>query len=204
MIVYACSKNSGKMREFALAAQSSGLPDLTIEPLPALEDIPSPEENGATFEENASAKALYYSAFTTEVVLADDSGLEVEALDGAPGIRSARYAAPDATDEDNNALLLQRLSTATHREARFVCVIALARARQILTTVRGAVQGEILLTPRGSGGFGYDPLFYYPPLRRSFAQLAPQEKFSVSHRGHALRLVFKQLAQILGNTRFFR
>lgn len=198
MRVYACSTNPGKLREFALAAREAGRPDVTVEPLPGLgSQIPAPEETGATFEENASAKAVYYSRFTDDAVFADDSGLEVDALNGAPGVYSARYAGPDAMDEDNNNLLLRDLANVTHREARFVCVLAVARSGRILKTVRRSVEGTILAEPRGSGGFGYDPLFFYAPLERSFAELTPEEKFRVSHRGKALRALFERLPDIL-------
>ncbi len=197
MIIYACSTNPGKVREFLLAARASGLAELSIEPLPGLNrDILPPEENGTSFEENASAKAIYYSGFTPECVLADDSGLEVDALNGAPGVYSARYAGPAASDEDNNNLLLRDLGNESHREARFVCVLALARGRRLLTTAHGVVEGEILPAPRGSGGFGYDPLFFYAPLNRSFAELTAEEKFAVSHRGQALRSLLKRLPAI--------
>ena len=185
MIVYAASTNPGKLKEFALAAH-----DIDIETLPNLKSIPPPEENGATFEENASTKAAYYSTFTSEVVLADDSGLEVDALHGAPGIHSARYSGPQATDQSNNELLLRNLASSTGRNARFVCAVALARAGTILTIARGTAEGTILNAPRGSGGFGYDPLFFYPPLNRSFAEVTPEDKFKVSHRGKALRTLF--------------
>lgn len=196
MKVYACSTNPGKLREFALAAREAGCDDITIEPLAGLgSKIPAPAEEGATFEENAAAKAMYYSRFTANAVFADDSGLEVDALNGAPGIYSARYAGRDASDEDNNNLLLRDLGNVTHREARFVCVLAIARSGRILKTVHGSVEGTILAAPRGQGGFGYDPLFFYPPLERSFAELTPDEKFRVSHRGQALRELFKHLPE---------
>lgn len=198
MTVYACSANAGKLREFALAARASGLTDIRIEPLPGLHgEILPPEENGTTFEENACAKAIYYSGFTPECVLADDSGLEVDALHGAPGVYSARYAGSAASDEDNNNLLLRDLGNESHREARFVCVLAVARGGRLLMTAHGVVEGEILPAPRGCGGFGYDPLFFYAPLERSFAELTPEEKFAVSHRGNALRTLFERLPAIV-------
>ena len=166
-----------------------------IEPLPLLGHVPAPEENADSFEGNAALKAIYYSASTPELVFADDSGLEVNALDGAPGVRSARYASADATDEANNELLLRNLGSAAERTARFVCVIALARAGEMLRTFRGTVEGEILRKPRGGNGFGYDPLFYYPPIGCSFAELTPEQKFAVSHRGNALRALLQSLAQ---------
>ena len=198
MLLYACSTNRGKLREFALAADEASLRDLRIKPLPGLGlEIPPPEERGTSFEENASAKALYYSVCTSKAVLADDSGLEVDALQGAPGVYSARYAGPNATDEDNNNLLLRELGNATDRGARFVCVLALAQEGRLLTTIRGVVEGRILAAPCGQGGFGYDPLFFYPPLNRSFAELTSQEKFRVSHRGNALRALFSRLPDVL-------
>ena len=195
MIIYGCSSNAGKLREFALAAAGFELPKIVIEPLPKLAGLPAPEENGATFEENASAKALYYSEFTPELVLADDSGLEVEALNGAPGVYSARYAGPEATDEENNRLLLRNLEFTAQRRARFVCALSLARAGRILNRGEGMVEGEILEAARGAGGFGYDPLFYYAPLGRTFAELTLEEKFAVSHRGRALRMLLAQLGR---------
>ena len=190
MLLYACSTNTGKLKEFELAAT-----DLTIEPLPILRTVPPPVENGTTFEENARIKAIYYSAFTQQLVFADDSGLEVDALGGAPGAISARYAGPHATDEANNALLLRNLESIAQRSGRFVCVIALARQGKVLQTFHGAVEGEILRAPRGTNGFGYDPLFYYPPFACSFAELAPEQKFAVSHRGIALRNLLNFLSQ---------
>ncbi len=195
--LHVCSSNVGKLRDFALAALASGQTQIVIEPLPGLSEIPPPDENGISFEENAVAKALRYSAFTPELVLADDSGLEVAVLDGAPGIHSARYAGPGATDIANNNLLLSRLGDLADRDARFVCVLAVAQNGRVLVTARGAVNGEILLAPRGNHGFGYDPLFFYPALQRSFAELAPEEKLAVSHRGAALRLLFRRLPQIV-------
>lgn len=175
MIVYAASSNPGKLKEFGL------------EPLPGLNSIPPPEENGATFEENASMKAVYYSKFTSEFVLAEDSGLEVEALDGAPGIYSARYSGPNASDFSNNELLLRALGDSDNRKARYVCVAVLAQTGRVVKLARGTVEGEIMRTPRGEHGFGYDPLFFYAPLGRCFGELTPDEKFEVSHRGKALR-----------------
>jgi XTP/dITP diphosphohydrolase len=193
MILYACSTNAGKLREFALAARESGIEKLAIEPLPELRNVAAPAEDGATFEENARLKAAYYSRFTCELVFADDSGIEVDALGGAPGVYSARYAGLGVTDAENNALLLRNLEGAANRAARFVCAIALARGEQVLETVRGSVEGEILDAPRGEGGFGYDPLFFYPPQQCSFAELSAEEKFAVSHRGNALRELFRSL-----------
>ena len=160
---------------------------VTIEPLPALSDIPVCEETGSTFEENAIQKAVYYGAHTQGYLFAEDSGLEVDALDGEPGVYSARYAGPDATDDANNQLVLKRLGLSTQRSARYVCVIALVRDGKLVQTFRGTVEGELLPEPRGSNGFGYDPLFYYPPFECSFGEVARERKQAVSHRGAALR-----------------
>lgn len=178
--VYACSSNPGKLREFGLAA------------LPGLKDIPPPEETGDTFEENAAAKAVYYSTFTDEIVLADDSGIEVDALGGAPGVYSARYATPPrenrhAQDAANNELLLKNMTGQPNRTARFVCVIALAQKGKVLHVVRGFVEGELMESLQGKHGFGYDPLFFYPPFGCTFAEVEGPRKFEVSHRGLALR-----------------
>jgi XTP/dITP diphosphohydrolase len=184
MLVYLCSSNKGKLKELSLAAQGSGLEVL---PLPGLREIPPPEETGTSFEENASEKAVYYSQFTPEIVVADDSGLEVDALNGAPGVFSARFAGAGANDEANNALLLKRLRGQENRTARFVCAAVAARGGECLFSGRGEVEGEILTARRGSNGFGYDPLFFYPPFNRSFAELTADEKLTVSHRGKAMR-----------------
>lgn len=196
MIVYACSSNPGKLKEIAFAGRESGPPRVTVQVLPDLKSIAPPEENGNTFEENASAKAIYYSQFTSEAVLADDSGLEVDWLQGAPGIYSARYAGADATDAANNELLIRNLRNAPDRTARFVCVVALAKQGRLLHSERASVEGVILPAPRGDGGFGYDPLFFYPPFNRTFAELTPEEKLSVSHRGKALRLMFEWICNV--------
>ncbi len=187
--------NPGKLADFQSAAEE--LP-VCIEPLPALRTIPAPEEDGETFEENAVLKAIYYSRFApAEIVLADDSGLEVDALDGAPGVRSARFAAdsglvdsPDANDNTdvwNNMVLLQKLSglAAEQRTARYRCVLAAARNGEVIATASGSVEGLILEAPHGTGGFGYDPLFYLPELDQTMADLDPAVKFSLSHRGRA-------------------
>lgn len=184
MKILVCSTNAGKIRDFQLAASQAGV---AIEALPGLRDIAPPEETGSTFEENAVLKAIYYSHFTPGLVLADDSGLVVDGLGGEPGVYSARYAGPDATDEQNNALLLEKLKHVINRHARFVCAIALAQSAALITTVEGSVSGEIADEPKGNEGFGYDPLFLYRPLERTFGQLAPEEKFAISHRGNAAR-----------------
>jgi XTP/dITP diphosphohydrolase len=193
MLLYGCSTNPGKLREFSLAVHQSGSADLRLEVLPNITEISAPEETDATFEENAALKAVYYSRFTSALVFADDSGLEVKALGGAPGIRSARFAGRGANDQSNNALLLERLRYESDRQARFVCIIVVARDGKALSTFRGEVEGEILRSPRGEGGFGYDALFFYPPLKRTLAEVTAEAKFSVSHRGKALRAMIEWL-----------
>jgi len=190
VIVYCATSNPGKLREFQLAA-----PDFDLRQLPR--PVPPPEETGSTFEENAALKALYYGGFADgHHLFADDSGLEVDVLGGAPGVHSARYAGPDATDADNNTLLLQRLSGVTDRTARFVCVIALVKDGKLVRTFRGSVEGRILDAPRGSGGFGYDPLFYYEAFGCTFGEAPIGDKMLVSHRAQALEGMFTFLRGI--------
>lgn len=176
--------NPGKLREFHLAGQVLAI---DVRALDGLKTIPAPEESGSTFEENACIKAVYYSQFTTDLLFADDSGLAVDALGGEPGVLSARYAGPDATDAANNALLLERMADKPLRTARFVCVIALAYQGKVIQTFRGEVEGEIIAEAQGTEGFGYDPLFYFPPLGCTFGEVEGEKKFDVSHRGKALR-----------------
>lgn len=180
MRLYCATTNPGKLREFK---QIIG----DVEVLPGLTEIPPPEETGATFEANAIQKALYYSRFCGGALFVDDSGLEVEALGGAPGIYSARFAGPEATDEANNRLLLERMRGETKRRARFVCIVALASRGELLEIFRGEVDGELLDEPAGANGFGYDPLFFYPPFGCSFGEVGPERKMEVSHRARALR-----------------
>lgn len=194
MLLYASTTNPGKLREFLLASMQAELANITIEPLPRLSEIVPPDETGASFEENAILKALYYSRFTTGLVFADDSGLEVRALAGAPGVRSARYAGENATDDENNSLLLHHLNGIADRSARFVSVIALAREGRVLHSFRGAVEGEMLSDPHGTSGFGYDPLFLYPPFGCTFGEIDSERKFSVSHRGQAFRNLLDWIA----------
>ncbi len=183
MTLYCATGNAGKLREFRMAADDS----FTIEPVTG---IAGPDETGATFEENAAEKAIYYSAFAPGLLFADDSGLEVDALGGAPGIYSARYAGDDTA---NNARLLREMEGVTNRVARFVSVIALAERGRLIKTFRGEVDGEILLAPRGDGGFGYDPLFWYEPFACSLAEVEAELKHAVSHRGKAMAAMLESL-----------
>ena len=183
MKLYCATTNQGKLREFRLAAQGQ----VEIEPLEGLESLPACVEDGATFEENALKKALHYSVYTRGPRFADDSGLEVDALGGAPGVISAQFSGPRATDRSNNALLLEKLRGVGNRAARFVCVIAVASEGRLIRTFRGEVEGRIMDQPRGAQGFGYDPLFFYEPYARTFGEVDGDRKFQVSHRGRALR-----------------
>lgn len=186
--------NPGKLRDFAGAAARLGI---AIESLPNFASIPVAVEDGLTFEANARKKAEYYSSYAPgEIVLADDSGLEVDALGGAPGVHSARYAADqphlvgnNTDDRANNARLIRELRNIPpeKRTARFVCVIVAARDGQTLREFRGQAEGVVLDLPRGSDGFGYDPLFYFPSIQKTFAELTPEEKAKYSHRGAAFR-----------------
>lgn len=190
MTVYCATGNPGKLREFRLAAERFAVEILE---LPDFKHLPACEETGRTFEENAILKARYYGRHAPGLLFADDSGLEVDALDGQPGVISARYAGPGATDAMNNALLLGNMRGRDNRSARFVCVIALANRGELIRTFRGVVEGEILDAPRGAEGFGYDPLFYFPPYGRSFGEVSADEKMAVSHRGKALTALFRYL-----------
>lgn len=182
MRLYCATTNPGKLREFRLALANS----LAVEPLPGIASIPPCEETGATFEENAIQKALFYSKHCQGLLFVDDSGLEVDALDGEPGVYSARYAGPDATDEANNRLLLERMRGVARRTARFVCVVALAWSGELIRTFRGEVEGRLAEESRGANGFGYDPLFYYPPFGCTFGEAPLERKMKVSHRSKAL------------------
>jgi XTP/dITP diphosphohydrolase len=192
--VLIATSNPGKLRDFAGAARAHGI---NIAGIPDFSDMPTPVEDGQTFDENARKKAEEYSlAVPGEIVLADDSGLEVAALNGAPGVHSARYAADEphladtnTDDEANNARVLRELRDVApeKRTGRFVCVLAAARNGKTLATFRGLADGMILDAPRGTNGFGYDPLFYFPGIQKTFAELSAEEKARYSHRGSAFR-----------------
>jgi XTP/dITP diphosphohydrolase len=185
--------NPGKIRELARALVPAGI---EIHGLESLDDTTPVEETGSTFEENARLKAEGYSLRTDLPVLADDSGIEVDALGGAPGVESARFGGPDLDDEGRSRLLLERLSGVREpgrRTARFRCVLALARAGRTLATFEGVVEGRIVDQPRGENGFGYDPVFFHPPSGRTTAELSPQEKQAISHRGQAIAALLEAL-----------
>jgi XTP/dITP diphosphohydrolase len=186
LTVYLASTNPGKLREFKQAAEAHGI---GVELLPGIENLPVCVEDGNTFEANARKKALHYSRWTESPVFADDSGLCVDALGSGPGVFSARYAGPEADDEANNRKLLSDLAGVPRlkRSAHYDCVIALARRGKILAVVEGKADGLIQDEPQGTGGFGYDPYFFYPPLNKTFAELSLEEKYAVSHRGEAFK-----------------
>jgi XTP/dITP diphosphohydrolase len=194
--LFLASSNPGKLGEFRAPARTSapGGADVLdagaeIELLPGFESLPSFPEDAPTFAENAAGKALHYSRFAEGLVFADDSGLVVPALGGAPGVYSARYAGANATNAERIAKLLGELRgrEGEARAAYFVCAIALANRGQAIAIVTARVDGEILESPRGGGGFGYDPVFYFPALKKTFAELLPEEKNKISHRGKAFR-----------------
>jgi len=198
--IYFASSNPGKLAEFRALAESNAAKTSSItfrvEMLPRFESLASFDENAATFGENALGKALYYSQLTDGIVFADDSGLVVPALGGAPGVHSARYAGPSATSADRINKLLQELAGKPRQEraAYFCCVIAVIKQGLPIAVISNHTDGEILELPRGTGGFGYDPIFYLPELDKTFAELTPQEKNLHSHRGKAFRRVLSFLS----------
>jgi len=183
--------NPGKVREIrrSLRGLARGGRRIAVVGLDAAPVRGKPIERGRTFEANARAKALFYSRRWKGLAVAEDSGLEVAALAGAPGVRSARFSAPCPSDEKNIRKLLRLLEGVppSARKARFVCVMALAENGRVIAAFRGQVRGRIALEPRGMSGFGYDPVFYYAPLRKTFAELPDRDKNEVSHRGRAVR-----------------
>jgi len=183
------SSNAGKLREYR--AMSAGR-EIEVDSLPKFSELPEFPEDSPTFAENAAGKALHYARFAEEIVVADDSGLVVPALGGAPGVRSARYAGANASDAERVAKLLNEMRGKSDdaRAARFVCVIAAARQGRMLAVVSDAAEGVIADAPSGRAGFGYDPVFYFTARKRTFAELSEAEKNEVSHRGRAfLKLI---------------
>jgi len=205
MRILIATSNPGKLRDFAGAALRHGV---EVAGIPDFSSLPTVVEDGLTFEANARKKAETYSQNGRgQIVVADDSGLEIDALHGAPGVHSARYAAdePDKAetntdDEANNARVLRELNGVppSQRTGRFVCVLAAARDGKTLATFRGAAEGIILDAPRGTNGFGYDPLFYFPQIKKTFAELSAEEKSEYSHRGAAFRELL-EWCEHLGN-----
>jgi XTP/dITP diphosphohydrolase len=196
--LFLASSNAGKLIEFRALASTLGGISLHLQLLPGFSNVPAFEESAPTFGENAAGKALYYSRVADSPVIADDSGLVVDVLGGAPGVYSARYAGPNASSAERIHKLLaeMRASGSTDRRARFVCVIGLALAGRMLAVFSDSVEGEILESGRGAGGFGYDPVFFFPPAGKTFAEMSAQEKNRHSHRAKA----FHKLADFLENT----
>jgi non-canonical purine NTP pyrophosphatase (RdgB/HAM1 family) len=200
-VILVATSNPGKVRDFAAIATEHGI---EIAGIPGFDKVRPAREDAPTFEANAAKKAEHYSRLVeNQMVLADDSGLKVDVLDGAPGVHSARYAADqqseiadgddNSPDHANNARLLRELTGVSddRRTASFVCEIAVARNGRLLAVFHGEVSGTILHAQRGEGGFGYDPLFFISRLNKTFAELSPEEKSSISHRGQAFRKFLK-------------
>lgn len=190
------SKNQGKIVE--IKTSLAALP-LNVMAVSDCVDVAEPEETGGTFLENAELKARYYAAATGCICLADDSGLEVDALDGAPGVYSSRFAGAHASDADNNAKLLYQLTDIPpeRRTARFRCSLVYYDPNGHMLTAEGTCEGVILEVARGTGGFGYDPLFYLPEYKKTLAEMTTSEKNAISHRGAALQAMTKQLVDKL-------
>lgn len=184
IILVVATRNQGKSAE--IRSFLEGFP-VDVRDLNDFGPIPEVREDGQTFEENAYKKASFTAKILGFPALADDSGLEVEALGGGPGVCSARYAGPNGTDAENNAKLLRELAGVSNRRAHFRCVLSLAVPTGFALTYEAACEGIVLDAPRGEGGFGYDPLFHYPPLGKTFAEMSMAEKLQVSHRGRALK-----------------
>lgn len=190
------SGNPGKLAEFIALAQAA--PEAASVNLALIQNfaaLPAFDESAPTFAENAAGKAIHYSLLVSEPVLADDSGLVVPALGGAPGVHSARYAGPNATDAQRVEKLLTEMrgKRAEDRAAHFVCVLALAHQGQIRAVVSDSASGILLDSPRGKDGFGYDPIFFVPELNKTFAELSREEKNHRSHRGKAFRRILPEL-----------
>lgn len=188
------SRNKGKTAE--IRELLSGFP-ITIKDLDDFGPIPEVEEDGETFDENAYKKASFTARVLGHPALADDSGLVVDALNGAPGVFSARYAGPDATNKDRSNKLLQEMEGITNRKAAFECVISIAVPTGPALTYEGRCEGIITASPQGTNGFGYDPIFYYPPLKKTFAELTREEKGRVSHRGNALEAFRNEFENVM-------
>ena len=184
MRLLVATTNLDKLREIRSLLAGVDVELLTLRDRPA---IAEPEETGQTFQDNARLKASYYAAASGLMTIAEDSGLVIDALDGEPGVRSARFVRPDATYPERFSVILRRMAEHPERgrAARFLCAATVVESDRILFETIGRVEGEIADAPRGSGGFGYDPIFFYPPLGRTFGELAPEEKDRVSHRGKA-------------------
>jgi len=194
IVLVLATHNKGKKREYELFFERF---PLEIKGLSEFKEIPEFEEEGRTFEQIATYKAQSASSILGLPALADDSGLEVDCLNGAPGILSARYAGESADDYQNNRKLLEQMKGKENRNATFVCSLTLAKPAGQVLTFTGKCSGIILYEPVGTNGFGYDPLFYYPPFNKTFAQVSVEEKSRVSHRGQAMRKLEEDFDKVL-------
>lgn len=199
MTLLVATTNAGKLDE--INRLLSDLTGVDLESLAVHPDIPAPVETGATFAANAALKATYYSTRTGRLTLAEDSGLEVDALDGAPGVRSARFNGSSYVEKCAAIQNLLQARGAVDAAARFVCALAVARGAEVIFSTTAAVEGQIAAQPRGAGGFGYDPIFFYPPYGRTLAEVPPAAKNAVSHRGRAVRRLRSFLAARDGEER---
>ena len=186
MRLVVATSNRDKVREIRQFLDGIPFELITLDEWP---DLIAPEETGRTFEENARAKALYYAKGTGELTVAEDSGIEIDALDGAPGVESARYGGVNLTYPQKFAVIYDALRArrATESPARFVCALALAKDGRVMFETRGTVEGRVAPEPKGAGGFGYDPIFFYPPYGRTLGEATADQKSAVSHRGEAFR-----------------
>ncbi len=191
-VLVVATTNQGKLGEIRELLSGLAVEVRTLTDYPP---VPAPEETGTTFAENARQKARYYAAVTGEMTVAEDSGLEVDAMGGAPGVQSARFGGEESTYPEKFALIYEALARAgvSTSTARFVCALAVAKGDNILFEARGTVEGEVAPAPRGDGGFGYDPIFFYPPLGRTLAEVG-EEKSTISHRGEAFRALRRWIA----------
>jgi XTP/dITP diphosphohydrolase len=185
-VLLVATTNNGKLREIRSLLAGVAVDLVTLRDLPPIEE---PEETGETFADNARLKALYYSAHSGLPTVAEDSGLVIDGLGGEPGVRSARFLRPDASYPERFAEIFKRLAGPPEKDraARFVCTLAVARAGQVVYEARGTVEGEIAREARGTAGFGYDPIFYYPPYQSTLAEVTEDAKLAVAHRGQAFR-----------------
>jgi XTP/dITP diphosphohydrolase len=195
MRLLVATTNTGKLREIRSLLVGVDVELVTLRDLPAIDE---PEETGLTFEDNARLKALYYSGRSGMATVAEDSGLVIDSLDGEPGVRSARFLRPDATYPERFAEIFRRLSgpPEKNRAARFVCALSVADRGHIIYEARGIVEGEIAREPRGTAGFGYDPIFYYPPYGSTLAEVGEDAKLAVAHRGQAFRALTSWLVSL--------
>jgi XTP/dITP diphosphohydrolase len=193
MRLLVATTNTGKLREIRSLLAGAAVELVTLPDVPPIDE---PEETGLTFEENARLKALYYSAHSGMATVAEDSGLVIDGMDGAPGVHSARFLGPDATYPERFAEIFRQLAgpPEQNRAARFVCALAVADGGRVIYESRGTVEGEIAREARGSGGFGYDPIFYYAPYSSTLGEVAEEAKLAVAHRGQAFRALATWLA----------